>query len=284
MKIYNRQNKSYESVEQYGAGKLYFLYNNAFGRIILKFVILPFVSKIYGKINSRRVSIKKIPGFIKKLGIDMNDYEDCHYGSFNDFFIRKIRPGKRPINMANDVFISPADSNLLVYKLDGQNQMKVKGRSYTVEEILGFDADKFKNGYALVFRLSMENYHRYCFPDSGYVLDKKKIKGRLHTVCSISKNYKIYCENSREVSLLETDHFGKIAFVEVGALLVGRIVNYEVSVFCKGQEKGYFEPGGSTIIIFVGDNVKLDEDILAQSMEGIETKVLYGEKVGTLKC
>jgi phosphatidylserine decarboxylase len=86
MKIYNRQNKSYESVEQYGAGKLYFLYNNAFGRIILKFVILPFVSKIYGKINSRRVSIKKIPGFIKKLGIDMNDYEDCNYGSFNDFF------------------------------------------------------------------------------------------------------------------------------------------------------------------------------------------------------
>ena len=75
-----------------------------------------------------------------------------------------------------------------------------------------------------------------------------------------------------------------MAFVEVGALLVGKIVNHELDTFSKGQEKGFFEPGGSTIIMFVGNNIQIDEDILTQSVEGIETKVLYGEKVGTLKC
>lgn len=284
MKVYNRQNKSYENLEQYGEGKLEFLYNNTLGRMFLKLAVSPLVSKIYGMINSRRSSIKKIPSFIKKQGIDMDDYEDRDYISFNDFFIRKIRPNKRPIDMTKEVLISPADSKLLVYRLDERTRMKVKGRDYTADEILGLDADIFRNGYALVFRLSMDNYHRYCFPDSGSVVSKKKIKGRLHTVSSISKDYKIYMENYREVNLLKTDHFGMMAFVEVGALLVGKIVNHELDTFSKGQEKGFFEPGGSTIIMFVGNNIQIDEDILTQSVEGIETKVLYGEKVGTLKC
>lgn len=284
MKVYNRQNKSYENLEQYGEGKLEFLYNNTLGRMFLKLAVSPLVSKIYGMINSRRSSIKKIPSFIKKQGIDMDDYEDRDYISFNDFFIRKIRPNKRPIDMTKEVLISPADSKLLVYRLDERTRMKVKGRDYTADEILGLDADIFRNGYALVFRLSMDNYHRYCFPDSGSVVSKKKIKGRLHTVSSISKDYKIYRENYREVNLLKTDHFGMMAFVEVGALLVGKIVNHELDTFSKGQEKGFFEPGGSTIIMFVGNNIQIDEDILTQSVEGIETKVLYGEKVGTLKC
>lgn len=284
MKVYNRQNKSYENLEQYGEGKLEFLYNNTLGRMFLKLAVSPLVSKIYGMINSRRSSIKKIPSFIKKQGIDMDDYEDRDYISFNDFFIRKIRPNKRPIDMTKEVLISPADSKLLVYRLDERTRMKVKGRDYTADEILGLDADIFRNGYALVFRLSMDNYHRYCFPDSGSVVSKKKIKGRLHTVSSISKDHKIYRENYREVNLLKTDHFGMMAFVEVGALLVGKIVNHELDTFSKGQEKGFFEPGGSTIIMFVGNNIQIDEDILTQSVEGIETKVLYGEKVGTLKC
>ena len=187
--------------------------------------------------------------------------------------------------MKENVFVSPADSKLLVYKIDDETKMFIKGRDYTVAEVLDDEtaAQKYKGGYALVFRLSVDDYHRYGFPDSGKVVSHKKIKGKLHTVSSISKDHKIYKENCREVSILETDNFGMVAYVEVGALLVGKIINHDVSVFEKGQEKGYFEPGGSTVIIFVG-GIEIDEDILKQSAEGVETKIKYGERVGVLRC
>jgi phosphatidylserine decarboxylase len=83
---------------------------------------------------------------------------------------------------------------------------------------------------------------------------------------------------------MDTENFGRVIHIEVGALLVGRVVNHDVRSFTKGEEKGYFEPGGSTIIqIFKKDSVRIDDDIMVHSMEGIETRVLYGEGVGS-KC
>lgn len=284
MKIYDRHRKTYEEIEQYGAGKLEFLYNNGFGRLFLGLAVSPFVSGIYGRMNSRKSSVRKIPEFIEKQGIDMSEYEDREYTSFNDFFTRKIRPEKRPIDMTKNVLISPADSKLLVYEIDDETRMTIKGREYTADEILAGSADEFKGGHALVFRLSVDNFHRYCFPDGGKTVSTKRIKGKLHTVSPISKDHKIYRENCREVSILETENMGRIAFVEVGALLVGKIVNHGADVFEKGQEKGYFEPGGSTVIMFVGRDIEVDEDIMRQSAAGIETKVRYGERVGVRKC
>lgn len=281
MKIYDRVTKTYEEIEQYGAGKLEFLYNNPFGRLFLRLAVSSFVSGIYGKRNSSKRSAKKIPGFIKEQNIDMNDFEDREYVSFNDFFTRKIRPGKRPVDMDDKALISPADSKLLVYKIDNDTKLFVKGRDYTAGEILGDEkeADAFKNGYALVFRLCVNDYHRYCYTDSGSVIKSRKIKGKLHTVSPVSKDHKIYKENSREVYILKTDNFGTVAYVAVGAMLVGKMVDGGAKVFEKGQEKGYFEPGGSTVIIFV-NNVSIDEDIMEQSINGIETKVRYGEGIG----
>ena len=286
MKIYDRETKSYEEIEQFGAGKLEFLYNNAFGRLYLCLAVSPLVSGIYGKINSTKKSAKKIPDFIKEQGIDMQDFEDREYTSFNDFFTRKLREGKRVVDTNPTSLIAPADSKLLVYRIEEGMRLFVKGREYTVNEILEDDtlSREFDTGYALVFRLCVDDYHRYCFPDSGSLITHKKIKGKLHTVSPVSKDHKIYKENSREVSILETDNFGKIAFVEVGALLVGKIVNNSLTAFDKGQEKGYFEPGGSTVIVLIKDIVNIDEDILKESAEGIETKVKYGEKIGELKC
>ena len=71
-----------------------------------------------------------------------------------------------------------------------------------------------------------------------------------------------------------------MAYIEVGAMLVGRIVDEGIGIFAKGQEKGHFEPGGSTVII-LANNIKIDEDIMEQSVSGIETKVRYGERIGT---
>ena len=286
MKIYDRKTGEYEETEQFGAGKLEFLYNNAFGRFFLWLAVSPLVSGIYGKINSTKKSAKKIPDFIKDQGIDMQDFEDREYVSFNDFFTRKLREGKRPIDYSPTALIAPADSKLLVYKIEEGMRMQVKGRDYTVDEILGegTDCSEFDTGYALVFRLCVGDYHRFGYPDNGSLVSHKKIKGKLHTVSPISKDHKIYKENSREVSILKTENFDTIAYIAVGALLVGKIVDYGLSSFTKGEEKGYFEPGGSTVIVIVKDIVNIDEDILKQSAEGIETKVKYGEKIGELKC
>lgn len=281
MKIYDRKTKTYEDIVQYGAGKLDFLYNNPVGRIFLGIAVSPFVSNIYASKNAKKSSVKKIPAFIKEHNIDMSDFEDREYKSFTDFFTRKIRYGKRPVDMTPGALISPADSKLLVYEIEKDTVMRIKGRTYTADEILGDseNAKEFAGGYALVFRLTVDDYHRFCYPDKGCLISKRLIKGKLHTVSPVSKKHKIYMENTRLVNLLKTEKFGTIAYIEVGAMLIGRIVDNGTDVFEKGQEKGYFEPGGSTVIIMVR-NVEIDKDIMEQSASGIETKVRYGERIG----
>ena len=281
MKIYDRKTKTYEDIVQYGAGKLDFLYNNPIGRLFLGIAVSPLVSNIYAWKNSKKSSAKKIPAFIRDHNINMSDYEDREYKSFTDFFTRKIRYGKRPVDMTPGALISPADSKLLVYEIEKDTSLRVKGRTYTVDEILADseNAKEFAGGYALVFRLTVDDYHRFCYPDKGCLISKRMIKGKLHTVSPVSKNHKIYMENTRLVNLLKTEKFGTIAYIEVGAMLIGRIVDNGTDVFEKGQEKGYFEPGGSTVIILV-KNVEIDKDIMEQSASGIETKVRYGERIG----
>ena len=281
MKIYDRRTDTYEEIVQYGAGKLAFLYNNPLGRILLGIAVSPFVSNVYAWKNSRKSSAKKIPGFIKEHNIDMSDYEDREYKSFTDFFTRKIRYGKRPVDMAPEALISPADSKLLVYEIEKDTTLRIKGRTYTADEILADseNAGEFAGGYALVFRLTVDDYHRFCYPDRGCLISRRLIKGKLHTVSPVSKDHKIYMENTRAVNLLKTENFGTVAYIEVGAMLIGRIVDNGTDVFEKGQEKGYFEPGGSTVVILV-KNVEIDKDIMEQSASGIETKVRYGERIG----
>ena len=281
MKIYDRRTDTYEDIVQYGAGKLAFLYNNPLGRLLLGIAVSPFVSNVYAWKNSRKSSAKKIPGFIKEHNIDMSDYEDREYKSFTDFFTRKIRYGKRPVDMALEALISPADSKLLVYEIEKDTTLRIKGRTYTADEILADseNAGEFAGGYALVFRLTVDDYHRFCYPDRGCLISRRLIKGKLHTVSPVSKDHKIYMENTRTVNLLKTENFGTVAYIEVGAMLIGRIVDNGTDVFEKGQEKGYFEPGGSTVVILV-KNVEIDKDIMEQSASGIETKVRYGERIG----
>ena len=80
--------------------------------------------------------------------------------------------------------------------------------------------------------------------------------------------------------MLKTRNFGTMIQIEVGALLVGKIQNHPVTEFKKGDEKGYFELGGSTIILLTQSNIAVDEDILENSRKGIETKVHYSERIG----
>ena len=282
--IYNRQNKSTYEDLQYGGKYLNFLYNSFFGRIILRLIISPIFSKIYGKYNNMSISKKKIGKFINKYNIDISEYEEKEYSSFNDFFTRK----KKRVNYDKEKnnFISPADSKLMLYKIKEDMTIQIKQSIYTIEELIDdqINLEQFKNGNCLIFRLSMDDYHRYCYIDDGKIERIKRIKGKLHTVSSISNNHKVYSQNTRICNYMRTDNFGEIIFIEVGALLVGKIRNHNKDKFLKGEEKGYFELGGSTIVILTNDRIKIDNDIIDCSNKGIETKVNYGERIGELKC
>ena len=280
-KVLDRKtNKIIEEKSPKGAN---FLYKNFFGRIILKVANKRFISKIAGRHLDKKKSVKYIDNFIKDNNIDMSDYPKVEYNSFNEFFSRKIKEGKRVFSGSKKDFCSPSDSKLIVYKIDENKEFIIKDKTYTLESILRDKklAKEYKNGYFLVFRLSVDDYHRYAYIDNGKVLKRKEINGKLHTVGPIAfDKFKVFQENQREYSVLKTENFGEIIQMEIGAMMVGKIVNHKKEKFSRGEEKGYFLFGGSTIVIIVKDKVlKIDDDILENSKNNIETKVKQGEKV-----
>lgn len=284
MDIYNRKTKQYEKNVQSSATILKFLYNTIPGRIILKLLINPFISKIVGFYHDMPLSKLKIKSFIKNNNIIMEEYEKKEYKNFNDFFTRKRKNKIKKLKEGE--FASPADSKLLVYKITKDLKVTIKNSTYTLNELVDnkIDLKDYKNGYCLIFRLAVDDFHRYVFPDSGVVEETYNIKGKLHTVSSISKEYPIYKVNHRIITKLNTKNFDDLIFIEVGALCVGKIINHDIKEYNICDEKGYFKMGGSTIAILIKDKkLLLDKDILDNATKEIEVKLKCGEKIGIKK-
>ena len=278
--IDRKTNKIVEEKSPKGAN---FLYKNILGRIILKLATKRFVSKIVGRYMNKKKSTKYIDNFIKDNNIDMSDYNDIEYKSFNDFFSRKIKDGKRSFSGSKNDFCAPSDSKVTVHEITEDKEFIIKNKKYTLERILRDNnlAKEYKNGYFIVFRLSVDDYHRYAYIDNGKMIKRKEINGKFHTVGPIAfEKFKVYEENQRVYEVLKTENFKEIIQMEVGAMMVGKIVNHNKKNFKKSEEKGYFLFGGSTIVIIVKENIiKIDEDILENSRKGIETKVKQGERI-----
>lgn len=270
-----------------GANKsLSFLYKTKIGRTCLKALVKPSVSKISGRFLSTKLSSKMINRFVNKNHINLNEYESRKFNSYNDFFTRKIAKGKRNIDTSQNAFISPCDSKLSVYKINNDSTFKIKDSYYTISDLLDGNEiyKEYINGLCLIFRLSVDDYHRYCYIDNGAKTKNTFIQGELHTVQPIAlEKYNIYKRNSREYTILHTENFDDVVQIEVGALIVGKIVNHhQEHTFKKGEEKGMFEFGGSTIALLVKENiVNIDEEIIQNTMHGLETIVKYGERIGT---
>lgn len=287
IKIYDRENQTYYTEVQYGEKALHFLYHTVWGRIMLKLAANRNFSRWNAIYNNSKWSISKIKPFIEKYNIRISDFESKEYQSFNDFFTRSMLQGKRKICMEQGRLIAPADSKLLVYHITENLKINVKNSIYSMDEILRDKdlAKEYDSGLCLVYRLTVDDYHRYCYIDSGEVAGQKRIKGKLHTVSSISEDYKVYIENQREYQVIDTKYLGRVIQMEVGAMLIGRIVNTQSKIAVRGQEKGFFSYGGSTIIVFVkADRLIIDADIMKHSQEQIETKVKYGEEIGKIIC
>ena len=270
---YDYKNDKY--IENKTNNSLNFLYNTIIGRIILKIATTKMIANIYAKYMNSKLSIKKINKFIKVNNIDMDDYVTKKYHSFNDFFMREIKPGKRKIS---DDLIAVCDSKLSVYKIDKDSSFKIKDSIYTINELIGEERE-YK--YALIFRLAVDDYHHYVFPDDGKVEETKHIKGVLHTVQPIAlKKYKVFHENDREITFLNCKNLKDVCYIEVGAMMVGKIVNEKIIDFKKGDEKGHFEFGGSTVIMLINKELDIDKKIIDNSSRNIETIVKLGEKIG----
>lgn len=264
---------------------LEWMYAHRAGCALLRLLIRPAVSNIGGSFLNSGVSKCMIRPFIKCHGIHMDEYETEAYRSYNDFFKRRLKPGVRSIAPAPDAFISPCDSRLSVYRINGQEEFQVKHAGYTVSSLLRDQklAAKYAGGYIWIFRLCVEDYHHYIYVDDGRELVRRRIPGVFHTVNPAAGNrVPIYKENTREYSVMKTENFGEVIQMEVGALLVGRIENRKKADSVKrGQERGNFAFGGSTVILITREGrARPDSDILENSGRGIETKVKLGERVG----
>lgn len=268
---------------------LSFLYNTYVGRIILKpLVKSKFISALTGEFMDSSISKFMIKPFIKSHNIKMDEYVNKKYHSFNDFFIRNIKKEARLINGNKNTLIAPCDSKLTCYKITKDLKFNVKNSTYSVSSLINDEnvANAFIGGYALVFRLSPEDYHHYLFCDDGIIINNYKIDGKYHSVNPIVyDNYKVFRENTRECTLVKTNNFKNIMYVEVGALLVGKICNIKKQgKFKKGEEKGYFMYGGSTVILLIQkDALLIDDEIIKNSNKNIETCVKCGEKIGEKK-
>ena len=266
---------------------LTFLYKTIPGRFFLKLLTTRGVSKLCGAFLDSRLSFFLIKGFVRKNSINIEDYQTDGIKTFNEFFRRKIKDGKRPFDMEATHLSAPCDGLLSVWQITKETVIPVKQSQYTIERLLQNKelASEYDGGLCLVFRLCVDNYHRYAYADSGRKSANIFIPGVLHTVRPIAlETLHVFTENCREYTVIESPAFGKIVQMEVGAMLVGRIVNLEgQGIAERGKEKGFFEYGGSTIILLIKkDRVKINEDIVSNSMKGIETPVRMGLHIGSI--
>lgn len=263
---------------------LAYMYGHMLGRILLKPLVSPGFSHLSGKMLSCRASSLLINPFVRARHIDLSQCREKKFHSFNEFFTRKLQPGARRIESDPDCLISPCDGRVCVYEINDSCSFEIKNTKYTLGSLLKNKklAHVFKDGYAWVFRLEADDYHRYIYVDQGAKSSNYRIPGIFHTVNPVANDcYPVYKENTREYSLLRSENFGTLLMMEVGAMMVGKIENHHGACSVRrGQEKGNFAFGGSTIILLTMEGrIQPDRDILKNSRHGIETRVLLGEQI-----
>jgi phosphatidylserine decarboxylase len=248
----------------------------------------PLFDWIYAAYENTRWSVREIEPFVRKYRIDMNEFEPVQYRSFAEFFDRRFRPEVRKFPSAPGEMGAFAEARYFAWdKLEPERQFPVKGHSLSADQILGTvqRARPFIGGPIFLARLAPVDYHHVHYPDHGRTSNHDRLGHRLWTVNwhALLNKQDILFSNERNVNILETRHFGRIAFVEIGALSVGRIVQAHPldEPFERGEEKSVFRFGGSAIVVFGEPGAwRPSDDLLAHTKDGVETLVRLGEPIG----
>lgn len=291
IRYFNRHTGKLETEKVYGEGFLRWTYGHPAGRMALwSFVKRPFFSKWYGQRMDRPESAERVKPFIERYGLDPSEFADApeSFRSFNEFFFRKLAPAARPVDADPDSVVFPADGRHLGFQRASEIQgVFVKGQRFKLPELLGDRtlAEAYSDGTLVLSRLCPVDYHRFHFPAAGVPGETRLIDGPLFSVSPIAlrKRLAYLWTNKRTITTLETENFGKVLLLEIGATCVGTIAQtYQAAVpVAKGAEKGYFAFGGSsTITIFEPGAVRLEDDLLAHSSKLTELYAKVGTRMG----
>lgn len=278
----------------YGQKALSLLYGTSLlSRMLLAISLhttrLSLISRLYGYLQKKKTSQKKIRPFIEAYGVDESEFADpvTSFQSFNEFFIRKLKPECRPMNPHSEIAILPADGRYLVFPdLSKAGGFYVKGQCFDLGRFLKSSvfARRFENGAMAIARLCPTDYHRFHFPISGKISEIKPIRGALYSVNPVAlvRRFATLCENKRILTEIDSERFGTVLMVEVGATCVGTIhQTWDSPSIAKGEEKGYFSFGGSCIVLlFEKGRIAFDEDLVRNSAQFIETRGLFGTSLG----
>lgn len=287
IQYYERETGQLKTEKVAGEKWLVWLYYNPIGEATLwTLAKRKLVSSVYGKMMDRTSSAKRIHPFIEDFDIDMSGVQEQEFKNFNDFFTRKLKDNARPVDTGLNIVISPADGKIMAYDDISNSDFIIKGFRFDVSSFLDNPvlAQKYLDGTLIIIRLAPVDYHRFHFPVSGNLTPDKKIEGDYYSVnpFALRKKAEIFFLNKREYTIISNPLFGDVIMAEVGATMVGGIVQtYKGNSVKKGEEKGYFKFGGSTLVLLFGrSKIYIDKDILINTANGYETAVKMGERIG----
>lgn len=289
----NSEKLIYEEIPAYKLAN--FLHNNFLGKMLLPIFKSKIAADIYNWWNNRGFSRKNIDRYVKKYSIDLDDFlppNGVKYNCFNDFFTRSLSTkgfAARQPDYASNIFISPADSKLFVMaNLNAGDNFWLKESDFDLANFVGQDAKlikKFEDGLLMIFRLAPQDYHHFHAPTDVIINRVTKLGKELESVSPIAynKGRKPLIKNRRLLIECFNEQIGDFLIVPVGAMMVGKIRLTDKKTLLKGEELGFFEFGGSTVVCLLPKGVLLPEvSFLQHSMQSFETKVLMGDTVGKI--
>ncbi|MCB1119413.1 MAG: phosphatidylserine decarboxylase [Chlamydiia bacterium] len=269
--IYNRQTKQNEVEKVYGETTLKLFLTT---RLIHFIARLPLLSRLFGWWQRQPWTARKIAPFIKKYGIDASEFDNT-FPSFDAFFSRPLKPNARTFPKDPKTAIIPADGRYWFFPdLNHVPSLFVKGQHFDLPTLLQDRtlAHAYQNGSCVLGRLCPSDYHRFHFPCSGIPHHTKEIPGPLFPVnpLAVRQRLSILTENRRTLTPIDTDDFGTLLMIEIGATCVGTIHQTFTpnTPIQRGAEKGYFSFGGSALILlFPPQAITFAPDLVNPSCE-----------------
>lgn len=290
IRFLNRETGAIEEEDIYGESFLRWAYGNPIGRLTVKLAVKRlWFSRWYGWRMDQPKSRTKVRPFIEKFGVNVDELADDadSYRTFNEFFYRRLKPEARPIADGQDVAVFPADGrHLAISHASAANTFYVKGQKFDLGAFVGDAelANEFNGGMLLISRLCPVDYHRFHFPVAGHAGASKVLPGTLRSVSPLAlrRQLSILWENRRERTIVDSEQFGRVLIVEVGATCVGGIhQTYAEGPVEKGSEKGYFSFGGSCVTtVFRKGAIEFDPDLVENGSKGLEVYAKMGERCG----
>mgnify|MGYP002624120800 CR=1 FL=1 len=253
-------------------------------RLLTELSSRPAIARTAGKFAKSPASRRLIRRFAAVYRIDLGEAERPaeQYGSLNEFFIRRLKEGARPIDESASAVISPVDGTIAeTGAIDEECMFLVKGQRYTADELLGdaARAARYRGGGFAVIYLSPANYHRIHAPVSGKVAGVVRLPGTVYPVNDPSLRHmrRVLSRNVRVVTYFKWAG-GEMALVKVGAMNVGSIRfaagDAPPPEVAKGDELAYFEFGSTVVLLWERGALALRADLAPG------TPVRMGEKIG----